>query len=429
MLQATLSLLRSLALYLFLSIPTIATPIEAPGVEQYKITQNDWPWWRGPHRDGHAFNQNVPVEWSEDRNIAWKTPIPGRGHGSPIVIGDSIFLATADESSQTQFVLGYDRANGKRLWTSQVHQGDWQGRIHKRNTQASSTLASDGERLFSVFMRDAAIWLTALSLDGELLWQVKASDFVSHWGYSTSPVLYDDLIIVASDHKGGGNLTAFDRASGEKRWNVERPAIPNYASPVVYRIDGRDQLVLPGCELMASYDPKTGIELWKTEATTQETVGSAVAHKNLVFASGGYPKNETACVVADGSGKVLWTSPIRVYAPSMLVHDGYLYTVADTGLAHCWNAETGDLEWRDKVKGDFSSSLVRVGDNLYASSEQGTTYVLKASPEKFELIAQNQLGSEIWSTPAICGERIYLRVAHGEAEAETRQEYLYAIGQ
>jgi len=417
-----------LPLSLFLFLPLYAAPINAPGVESYKVTQDDWPWWRGPQRDGHAYDQEAPTEWSETKNIAWKSAILGRGHGSPIVVGNRIFLATADETAKTQSVIAYNRSNGKSLWSTQVHQEGWQGRIHKRNTQASSTLASDGEHLFSVFMHDAAIWLSALSFDGELLWQVKASDFVSHWGYSTSPVLYDNLIIVASDHKGGGNLTAFDRVSGEQRWNVKRPAIPNYASPVIYSIDGRDQLVLPGCEMMASYDPATGEELWSTEATTQETVGSAVVHKNLVFASGGYPKNETAAVVADGSGEILWTSPIRVYAPSMLTHDGYLYTVADTGLAHCWNAETGDLEWREKIKGDFSSSLVRVGNLLYASSEQGTTYVFKASPEKFELVAENQLGSEIWSTPAICGDRIYLRVAHGDTETESREEFLYAIG-
>ena len=156
-------------------------------------------------------------------------------------------FSTADEEKQSQYVICLDRDSGNTLWNKQIHQGGWQGRIHKRNTQASSTLASDGERVFTVFMHDAKIWITALDLNGNTLWQDVASDFASHWGYSTSPVLYDELVIVASDHKEGGNLTAYNRKTGKKVWNVTRPAIPNYATPVVYNIDGEDQLLVPGC--------------------------------------------------------------------------------------------------------------------------------------------------------------------------------------
>lgn len=419
---------------LYLAILTLAlssisafASLDAPGTASYPLSNSDWPWWRGPNRDGHATEQTVPIEWSEDRNIAWKAPIPGRGHGSPSIVGDNVFIATADEIQQTQSVICFDRSSGARKWMTQIHESGWEGRIHKRNTQASTTVACDGERVFVAFMYDQAIWLSALSLDGTILWQTQASDFVSHWGYSTSPVLYDDLIIVASDHKGGGNLTAFDRKTGSKVWNVERPAIPNYASPIIYHLNGQDQLILPGCEMMASYDPQTGKELWSVPATTQETVGSAVADGNRVYASGGYPKNETVCVLADGSSEVLWTSPIRVYAPSMLAVDGYLYTMADTGLAHCWNASNGDLMWREKVGGDFSASPTLVGERLYVTSEEGTTIVFKANPERFELLAKNQLGDETWSSPVICGNRIYLRVARNEGEQ--RQEFLYCIGE
>ena len=400
--------------------------LDAPGAKDYPLSKTDWPWWRGPDRNGHAAEQTVPIEWSEDRNIAWKAPIPGRGHGSPSIVGDQVFIATADETEQTQSVICFDRSSGTRKWMTKVHESGWEGRIHKRNTQASTTVACDGERVFVAFMYNQAIWLSALSLDGNILWQKQASDFVSHWGYSTSPVLYDDLIIVASDHKGGGNLSGFDRKTGKKVWNVDRPAMPNYASPTIYHIDGQDQLILPGCEMVASYDPSNGKEIWSTPATTQETVGSAVTDGNRIYASGGYPKNETACILADGSGKVLWTSPIRVYAPSMLTVGGFLYTMADTGLAHCWNATTGDLMWREKVGGDFSASLALVGDRIYVTNEEGATIVFKANHERFELLAENQLGNETWTSPVICANRIYLRVAHNEGEK--RQEFLYCIG-
>jgi len=412
----------------FLALSTLSLVVTgAPGIEGTRISESDWPWWRGISRDGHAPSQPVPHEWSEDQNVIWKTNIPGRGHASPVIVGDRIFLPTAKEDTQTQHVLCIDKATGQTRWSTQIHQGGWEGRIHKRNTQASSTVACDGERVFAVFMHDSHIWLTALDLKGKILWQKKASDFASHWGYSTSPAIYHDLVIVGSDHKEGGNLTAFDRRTGKKVWNVERPAIPNYASPVIYHLDGRDQLVLPGCELMASYDPATGKELWSLPATTREIVGSVVTDGTRLFASGGYPKNETSCITADGSNQIVWTSPIRVYAPSMIVVDGYLYAVTDNGLAHCWNAENGKLMWREKVDGDFSASPTLINGNLFVSSEQGKTLIFKANPEEFELIAENPLGDESWSSPSVSGNRLYFRVAH--VEGEERSEALYCIGE
>lgn len=410
---------------------SVAIPLNAttnvPGIEGMNVAQDDWPWWRGTSRNGHASAQNIPTTWSEEQNVIWRANIPGRGHASPVVIGEQIFLATADEVEQTQQVICLDKASGQTRWSTQIHKGGWEGRIHDRNTQASSTVASDGESVFTAFMHDSHIWLTALDLEGEILWQRKASDFASHWGYSTSPAIYKNLVIVGSDHKEGGNLTAFDRRTGNLVWNVERPAIPNYASPVIYNLNGRDQLVLPGCELMASYDPATGKELWSVPATTRETVGSVVTDGKHVFASGGYPKNETSCITADGSNTIVWKSPIRVYAPSMIVVEGYLYAVTDKGLAHCWNASNGDLMWREKVGGDFSASPTLINGNIFVSSEQGKTIVFKANPEKFELLAENQLGNEIWSSPVVSGGRLFLRVA--STENEKRSEALYCIAQ
>lgn len=418
--------LSILALFISAFITLSNAGIDSPGTASMPLSDSDWPWWRGPDRNGHGKQQEVPLEWDETKNIVWKTPIPGRGHGSPSIVSDSIFIATADEQTQTQSVISFDRSTGNQEWITQVHANGWEGRIHKRNTQASTTVACDGEHVFAVFMYDEAIWLTALSLEGSILWQVQASDFVSHWGYSTSPVLYKDLIIVASDHKGGGNLSGFDRKTGVQVWNAERPAIPNYASPVIYNINGKDQLILPGCELMASYDPNTGREFWSMPATTREIVGSAVTDGKHVYASGGYPKNETVCIKADSSNEIVWSNPIRTYAPSMLIADGYLYSMTDTGLAHCWNATNGDLMWREKINGDFSASPTLIGDTIFVSSEQGKTIVFKANPERFELLAQNQLGNETWSSPVISDNCIYLRVAH--TDDEQRNEFLYAIG-
>ena len=281
--------------------------------------------------------------------------------------------------------------------------------------------------MFTVFMHDAKIWITALDFEGNTLWQDVASDFASHWGYSTSPVLYNELVIVASDHKEGGNITAYNRKTGKKAWNVSRPAIPNYATPVVYNIDGKDQLLVPGCDLICSYDPNTGRENWSIEATTRETIGSIVRNGNLIYASGGYPKHETVCITASNTPEIVWISPIRVYAPSLLAHDGYLYAVTDNGLAHCWDGKDGSLKWREKAGGSYSASPVLVDERICVSNEQGDTIVFSPNPEKFELLATNQLGNEIWASPVVANDRLFLRVAH--TEGENRSESIYCIGE
>jgi outer membrane protein assembly factor BamB len=400
--------------------------IDSPGAEELKLSENDWPWWRGPNRNGYAGNQNVPIEWDETKNIVWKASIPGRGHSTPTIVGEKIFLLTSDEEKHTQSVICFERSTGALLWTTQIHEGGWQGRIHERNTQATPTIACDGKRIFASLMYNEQIWLSALNLNGDILWQQKACDFSSHWGYSTSPAIYKSLVIVSADHKNGGQLTGLDQETGKVVWKTSRPMTPNYASPIIYNLNGRDQIILPGCEMLAAYDPNDGKLIWSSPVTTQETVGSAVTDGKYIFASGGWPKNETACVLADGSGELVWRNSIRTYASSMLVTDGHLYTMTDQGIAYCWNSETGKMMWREKLGGDFSASLVLVGDHLYASSEQGKTVIFKATPERFELVAENQLGDEIWATPVICGDNIYLRVAH--LEANGRQEMLYRIG-
>src|SRR5262249_37574226 len=135
--------------------------------DRVQIDANDWPWWRGPSRNGIAAKQKVPIEWSETKNVVWKTPVPGRGHASPIVVGARIFLETADEKGKTQSVLCYDRATGTELWRKELHKDGFDGRWHGKNTRASSTLASDGERVFAVFYNEGAVWATALDFDGK----------------------------------------------------------------------------------------------------------------------------------------------------------------------------------------------------------------------------------------------------------------------
>ena len=420
---------------IFLSITAVVvvvigacTPALETGADETKldVAAGDWPHWRGATRDGVSADQSAPLKWSKTKNIRWKVEVPGRGHASPTVVGGLVLLATADEKKKVQSVLAFDRATGRKLWQTDLHSGGFDKKTHKRNTQASSTLACDGERIYATFLNAGAIWVTALDLDGKQLWQTRLGEFTSLWGYSASPALYKSLLLVAADHQGGGYLAALDRATGEEKWKTDRPKLSSYSSPVVYHVGGRDQLLMPGCEQVASFDPNTGKPLWSTAGTTAACVGTAVVSGELVIVSGGYPKHETICVQADGSGKVLWKNKVKVYVPSLLTHQGHVYAVTDSGVAYCWNAKTGEEAWSERIGGTVNASPVLVGERIYITSESGLTTIFRANPAAFTKLSENQLGSEVFATPTICGGQIFMRVA--DRTNAGRVETLYCIG-
>jgi outer membrane protein assembly factor BamB len=386
----------------------------------------DWPAWRGPFGNGlAAAGQNPPARWSETENVLWKASIPGRGHSSPTVVGERVFVATADTQKQTQSVLALDRQSGRQLWETIVHEGQLDGGGHRNSSLASSTVACDGERLFINFFQAGAIHTTALDLNGKRIWQQKVCDFVRHQGFGSSPLPHGSLVLVSADHRGGGVIAGLDRLTGQIVWSQPRPKLPNYTSPAVLKAHGREQLLVAGCNLISSFDPVRGTKLWELPGSTEECVVSMVTDGERVFASGGYPKNHTVAVSADGSGRVAWQNAVRVYVPSPIVKDGHLYAVMDAGFAVCWKSDTGEELWRERLGGDFYSSPVMVGERIYASNSAGKTFVFEATPQAFKSIAVNQLGDEAYASPAICGDRIYLRVAKN---GDVRQEFLYCIG-
>lgn len=401
-----------------------AAPADA---DRINVSASDWPWWRGLNRNGIAAEgQKPPLKWSESENVLWKAAVPGRGHGSPTVVGDQVFLATADEEQEVQSVLCYDRRTGKLLWKTDVHKGGLTKNENKKSSQASATVACDGERLFANFQNAGAIYATALSRDGKQLWQTKIGNFVSHQGYGASPAVYKSLVIFSADNKGGGAIAALERGTGNVVWKNDRPKLPNYTSPVILPIAGREQLLFTGCDLVSSFEPLTGKKLWEVAGATTECVTSTVTDGRLIFTSGGYPRNHTSAVRADGSGKIEWENGVRVYVPSMLVRDGYLYAVTDDGVAMCWKSDTGKEVWKSRLEGKFTASPVMVGEIVFATNEAGKTFVFKANPKGFEQLAENQLGDEVFASPAICGNCIYLRaVSHPVGQ---RQEFLYRIG-
>lgn len=406
------------------SIMTALTTAEAASPTGIAVT--DWPAWRGPSRDGIAApGQTPPTRWSETENILWKVPIPGRGHGSPTVVSERIYLATGDAQKGSQSVLCLNRRDGQLIWQTDVHTAGADNGKHKNSSTASSTVACDGERLFINFLNGGAVHTAALDLNGKVLWRQKICDYVIHQGFGSSPVIHGPLVLVSADHRGGGVIVGLDRASGKVVWSHPRPMLPNYTTPAIIQAGGCVQMVLAGCNVISSFDPLTGRQLWEVNGSTEECVVTAVTDGERVFTSGGYPRNHTIAVMADGSGKIAWQNTARVYVPSMIAKAGHLFAVMDAGVAVCWKSDTGEELWKERLGGDFFSSPVMVGDRIYASSVTGKTFVFEASPTHFKILAENQLGNEVYASPAICGSRIYLRVAD---KSGSRQEFLYCIG-
>jgi len=391
--------------------------------------KNDWPWWRGPLRNGMADQVAVPVTFSETDHVIWKTLVPGRGHSSPTVVGNRVFLTTATTAEQIHEVLAFDRTTGKPLWRKEVNRGGFPAKNHPKNTEATATLACDGERLFAAFYHHDKVVAVTLNFAGEVVWEKEVCRFrpkTYEYGYAPSPVLYKNTVLIAAEYDGESFITALDRQAGDRVWQAPRPTMITFSTPMIAHVAGKDQLLISGAQKVSAYNPATGKPLWSVDRTTFATCGTMVWDGEIVFASGGYPKAETLAVKADGSGEVLWRNNQKCYEQSMLAHDGYLYALTDNGVMFCWRGTDGKEMWKERLKGPVSASPVLANGNLYWANELGTLYVVRANPERFEKVAENQIGSDSFPSPAVCGGQIFLRV--GKGTGKERQEWLYCFG-
>ena len=379
--------------------------------------EDDWPWWRGPTGNNHAAaGQNPPLQWSETENVLWRVELPGRGHGTPCLRGDRIFLPSGDKEQQVICMFCFDRESGKQLWQTEV----WRGalpKIHANNSHASATPACDGKRVYFPYQTDKEVRLAALDLSGEIVWNETVGPYTSVQGYSASPALYKSAVIVVTDaakdtpHK----LTALHRKTGQRVWQVLRPDNREcYASPLVAHVAGRDQLVIVGPDMTRAYDPNNGDPLWECDGPTQYNAATVAFGNEMIFATGGHPEKALLGVRADGSGDVtgshlIWKSDRKAgYVPSPLLHGELLFAVSDVGLMRCYDAASGDVVWEEKLDAKFYSSPVLAGERIYVFGREGKGYVIRAG-RRFELLAENSLPDGAFATPVICGSRIYLK--------------------
>ena len=394
----------------------------AQDLPEAKFGPDDWPWWRGPSRDGKAIG-TAPLRWSRSENVLWRTAIPGLGHSSPAVVGQRIFIASSDESFETQSIFCLDRPTGHILWETVGNQGGFEHR-HPKNTHASTSPACDGERVFAPFFHHGALHAVALDFEGRVLWKRNLGKFDTMHGYSSSPVVWKSSVIVISDSSAGSFITALNRKTGAELWRTPRRAVHSFATPALGAVSGRAQLVVNAAETVTSYDPDSGRELWLCEGPAHIMACTLALSPDLVFASGGYPEKELFCLRGDGTGDVTkthiaWrTKKGLTYVPSPVYHDDRLFVVNDSGVATCFEAKAGAEIWKSRLRGDFSASPVLADGRLYIPNEDGETFVLRAA-DSFELLAKNDLADRGYSTPTIAGSVLYLRTSH----------YLYAIGE
>ena len=407
------------------------------------VLAENWNGWRGPRGDGTSLETEAPLRWDgeADHNIAWKVEVPGRGHASPIVWDERIFLVTCVEDTKERVLLCIDRDTGQTVWRRTVVKSPLET-LHRLNSRASSTPATDGQSVFVVFLEvdgttvpapnvgtprpitPGVMVVASYDFEGNEQWKVKAGEFISAHGFSSNPVVYDDLVIVNGDHDGDGYIVALDRASGKVRWKTGRPNnTRSYVTPIIRTMGGRTQMVLGGSLSVFSYDPHTGRAHWNIRGPTEQFVASVVSDDRFLYLTAGYPDKHILAIRPDGLGDVTdthiaWrTTRGAAYVPSPIIEGPWLLVVSDAGIGSCFEAASGMRLWMERIGGGHSASMVSAVGKVYVLSDEGVTTVIQPGP-KLDVIAKNRLGERCSASPAISGGRIYIR---GE-------KHLYAIG-
>jgi len=402
-------------------------------VSQTSMAEN-WPGFRGPTRQGISNEKNVPTQWSETSNIAWKIPIPGTGWSSPIVFGDRVFVTTATDEGASYRLLCLDRKSGTVLWDRQILR---QKPGHKQvlNSYASSTPVTDGKNIYIVAF-DGSI--AAVSMKGETVWMNRNFEYFSEHGLGVSPILYKDLLIVAFDPSSSGPdpklgwqkpwdkavILALDKNTGKVRWEGKRGMSRiAHVSPQILSVNDKNQLISSAGDAIQGFDPDTGERIWTVSSPGEGVVPSVVVGEGLIFTASGFGASAIRVVRAGGKGDVTethiaWESADDVpKIPSMLYVKPYLYLVTEAGVAKCFKAASGQVIWRERLGGRFSASPVWADGKIYFLSEKGITTVIQEGAE-FKVLAENGLNETCKASPAISQGNIFIR----------SEKHLYCIG-
>jgi len=397
--------------------PAIVGTQQAPAqmIEPEGEAQRYWSRWRGPTGQGLAVDSGYPDVWSDTENVRWRIAVPGRGHSSPIVWREQIFLTTAYADGRVS-VLAYNRVNGRRLWEA-FSPNTTRESLHQKNTSASATPVTDGRRVYASFGNKG---LLAVDLSGRVLWHQSIGYIDNYHGPAGSPLLYKDRLIIYQDHGGDAFIAAFDTATGRLLWRTSRNATIGWGSPIAIRAGSRDEIIVSGERRVVAYNPDSGAEIWSVGGNTYEVIPTPVVGHGLIFCSSGRA-GPTMAIRAGGAGNVTqshvaWTSPRgSPFVPSPILYGEALYLVNDmTSIATSLHATTGRVIWQGRLgmarREGFSASPVAVDGKVFFTNDDGETFVVRAGPT-FEIIRVNRLGAPVLASPALVDRTWFFRTA------------------
>ncbi len=407
-----------------------------------------WPQFRGPGARGVAEGANLPERWSATENIAWKVAVPGTGWSSPIVAGDRIFVTSVVSASETEkprkglyfggerpastlehrwVVTAIDLASGRTLWTRDAHRAVPAFARHLKNSYASETPVTDGERLYVLF---GNVGLFCYDLAGNLVWsqKVEPMSMRNGWGTASSPVLHDGRLYLVNDNDQQSFVTALDAKTGKAVWRLPREEGSNWSTPYVWQHAGRTEIITTGTQKVRSYS-LDGKRLWELRGMSTIVIPTPFSAHGLLYFSSGYvgDSHRPAYAVRPGaSGDITIGEPLSAkyvawyqpqggpYNPSPLVYGDYYYTLYDRGFFTAHDARTGtEIYGKQRIDpeaGAFTASPWAYNGKIFALSEDGVTYVIRAGL-KYELVARNSLDEFTMATPAITHDSLILRTA------------------
>jgi outer membrane protein assembly factor BamB len=375
----------------------------------------NWPCWRGPNGDGTSKEINLPVKWDSVTNVVWKITVPGKGYSSPVIWKDKLFLSSAIQESQEKILLCFDTKSGKQLWQKTVVKSPFEGK-HDNNGYASGTPATDGKLVFVSFLDGKDVLVAAYDFSGNQVWKQKPGTFASPHGYSCSPVLYEDKVIINGDSQGDSFVAALSKADGHILWKVphERPA-HSFSTPIIRNIAGKVQMIFCGNKEIASYNPADGTKNWFVSGPSEDFCSSPVYSEKsgLVLVSSAWPQRVLVAIKPDGKGDVskthvAWqTREGAFYVPSPVLADNLLFSTMTTGKMHCIDIATGKVLWIENNGPQYSSPVIANG-LVYMPNDEGIITVIKPG-SKFEYVAKNPIGEKMFASPAISNGKIYLR--------------------
>ncbi len=402
-------------------------------------TDDNWPQWRGLMNTGAAIKGNPPIKFSETQNLKWKTPIPGKGHSTPIVWGDKIIVTTAvpkdagsvdmeewRQSTSTDLVLDYkviliNLNEGKILWEKTVTSEKPIENTHKLGSWASNSPCTDGDRIYAYF---GSRGIFCLDFDGNVLWQKDFGQMEKEmsFGEGSSPFLYHDRLFIQWDHQGDSFLYALDTKSGNEVWTDKRDEGSSWATPLVLEVNGKPQVITSATNLIRSYDFDSGEIIWSCSGMTRNVIPNPKYADGILYVMSGFRGNalmaiDLARAKGDitGSDVIIWSYDQNTsYTPDALLMDRrYYFLRANNGELSCADAKTGELKY-EKVKlegiGDLYSSPTGVDNRMYIVDDN-ICLVIKAGDE-FEVLASNTLEDGFHASPVIVGTKLLLRGFH-----------------